>query len=494
MKCTKKVHKEGQAQHGEGWCQCNAEGKKVQSQNSCVDENRKDYCIWDKSSQLCHAKPTGASKASQGPEKTQALLQMNDQGSRVRGRQLLSSSMQLNSIKRAHQSARGGPIEAGGPCKKDEQCQSMQCLGYIWLVKNGHCAALEASLASGEICDRDLECFPKGLGKCIGNMGGITSGTCAYQNLKDGAECKRDAECSSKKCTSGECAASERTLNKGDVCNYDFSCMSGVCAGNFLGTGKCLDMPQDAPGKCDDSRECVSALGCKNGVCLYEEAMRERDESCTVDHECVAGNCDSGKCSDEVKVGFFGKVSDFVTSGVNKLGKLVGDGKRWLQRKYSSKKMPGIVKGIPLQMARDFQTMWGVRITGKGGEDFDPTKDTKADEKMELVGDAYRNIARIGMEIRNDTSAYQDAFYDRSLGHEKSKILNSMPPVVEYTFTFTLDIESQAPGFCTPSSAALQVIVSKSWTGSTQDPRVFRSRQMCMSLRVAPPTTYFMIE
>ena len=127
--------------------------------------------------------------------------------------------------------------------------------------------------------------------------------------------------------------------------------------------------------------------------------------------------------------------------------------------------------------------MWGVRVVG-----------TDAAEKMELVGDAYSGIAEIGQEIRNDTSRFQNAFYDRALGQEKSKILQGLPPVVEYTFTFTIDIESQAPGFCTPSSAALQVIVSKSWTGSTSETRTFRSRQMCMSLRFAPPTTYFMIE
>jgi hypothetical protein len=489
MKCSKKVHTADKDTHGEGWCQCNAKGEKVKNEGSCHEPERKEHCQWDNGSQLCHAKKKAGASA-------QALLQMNDnmkQG-KMRGRQLLSAVEMLSGktahSRKAHHAAKGGPIKAGKPCKKDKECESMKCIGYVWMIKNGHCGHQEASLDGGAICDYDLECHPKGLGKCIGNMGGMTSGTCAKRDVADGAACLRDNECKSTKCRKSQCVASDRTLKKGDVCMFDFSCGSNVCKGNFFGEGKCLESPQDDPErcptcKCDDSRECVSDLGCNMdaNVCYFNIATRTRDQTCTSDKECVGDHCKDGKCSDEPKMSIFGHAKDFFVNGVNKLGQAAGDMTRWAQRKWSSKSMPGIPKGLCLSMAQDFQSMWGVRVVGTG-----------ATEKMELVGDAYWGIAEMGQEIRNDTSRFQEAFYDRALGQEKSKILQGLPPVVEYTFTFTIDIESQAPGFCTPSSAALQVIVSKSWTGSTSDTRVFRSRQMCMSLRFAPPTTYFMID
>ena len=490
MRCSKKVHLADQDTHGEGWCQCNAKGVAVSQKDSCLEPERKEHCMWDDSSQLCHAKNNVGAVAAQ------ALLQTNDKNAKnkMRGRHLLSMSEMLSGKtdlrKRTHHGARGGPIKAGKPCKKDTECESMKCIGYVWAIKNGHCGHQEASLDGGAVCEYDLECHPKGLGKCIGNMGGLSTGTCAKRDVADAGECKRDGECKSTKCRGGQCVASERTLNKGDVCLFDFSCKSRICKGNTFGAGKCLAMPQDDPErcpncKCDDKKECVSDLGCNTDahVCYFNMATRTRDQSCAKHTECISDNCVDSKCSDEPKIGILGKAKEFFVDAKNAIAQGAGDLKRWADRKWKSKKMPGIPKGTSLKMAQDFQTMWGVRVVGTG-----------ADEQMELVGDAYAGIAKIGQEIRNDTALFQEAFYDRALGQEKSKILQGLPPVVEYTFTFTIDIESQAPGFCTPSSAALQVIVSKSWTGSTADTQVFRSRQMCMSLRFSPPTTYFMIE
>jgi hypothetical protein len=136
------------------------------------------------------------------------------------------------------------------------------------------------------------------------------------------------------------------------------------------------------------------------------------------------------------------------------------------------------------EMNEDFATMFGVRVTDLG----------TPQEVVYLKGDAYSNIDKFGMEIRKDPENFQQAFYDRNIGFEKSKIINNLPAVVDYTITFTLDIESQSPGFCGPSSASLQVIVSKKWIGSTSETASFNKREMCMSLRLAAGKIYFLMD
>ena len=158
--------------------------------------------------------------------------------------------------------------------------------------------------------------------------------------------------------------------------------------------------------------------------------------------------------------------------------------KAYGNQKLFSKDMPAIAPGVLEEMLEDFQTMYMVEVVNHLTEN----------EELRLVGDIYRDINKFGNEIREDPNLFRKAFYDKSMGQVKSNILNNLPPVVDYTITFTIDIETQAPGFCGPSSASLQVIVAKSWIGNTAEKKAFNKRQMCMSLRFAPPTTSFLID
>ena len=207
-------------------------------------------------------------------------------------------------------------------------------------------------------------------------------------------------------------------------------------------------------------------------------------ESCTDHRECDSQHCKDDKCSDDPRDTILSHTTNFYHGVKQKFGDTILAVKQTANQHLFSKTMDGIDKSVVEEMNEDFATMFGVRVTDLG----------TPQEVVYLKGDAYSNIDKFGMEIRKDPENFQQAFYDRNIGFEKSKIINNLPAVVDYTITFTLDIESQSPGFCGPSSASLQVIVSKKWIGSTSETASFNKREMCMSLRLAAGKIYFLMD
>lgn len=433
-----------------------------------------------------------------------ALLQVNEDSKMRRTTRSLKHRRQ--GLLKANVGAISKP---GEDCKKDNQCEGTckHVSGSIVWKWRGKCGPVPFSLNGGDKCSKDNECAST---LCIGNT--FSDGTCAHQNLATGENCQREKECKSKTCSGGKCGA-DMGSSPGQVsCHKNKECASDVCRGNMggglVGTlGHCLFPKAFVDEPCDDDRECVSKLGCtETGKSIVSADKKKRDQykgkcraetgalgpakPCTVNKECKSKYCKDadgakpGACSDDEKPGVLTSIKNGYAAAKQYVGDKADEVKRYVKGKLFSKSMPAIEKGIPNEMSEDFRTMFGVSVHSH----------QKSDEKFWIHGDAYREINKFGLHIRNDPGSFREAFYQKALGNEQTKLLIGLPPVVEYTITFTLDIESEAPGFCTPSGAALQVIMSKSWTGITTDAQAFNKRQMCMSLRLATKKTYFMVD
>merc|ERR1740117_38696 len=114
-------------------------------------------------------------------------------------------------------------------------------------------------------------------------------------------------------------------------------------------------------------------------------------------------------------------------------------------------------------------------------------------EKVLLMGTHFRGVSKALGIIQTNVDAYKTSMESRAVGNVQRQIANGLrTPIVEYTLTFTLDIESSPPGFCTPSSSLLQVVGSVSWAGSTGNSEPM-TMQACVAARVHPPDFYFML-
>jgi len=114
-------------------------------------------------------------------------------------------------------------------------------------------------------------------------------------------------------------------------------------------------------------------------------------------------------------------------------------------------------------------------------------------EKLLLMGTHFQGILKALKLMQENVEWYKTTMEDEARGKIKNKIANAVrAPIVQYTASITLDIESSPPGFCTPSSSLLQVVGSISWSGMT-DSKKPMTRQACISARVAPSDFYFML-
>jgi hypothetical protein len=456
---------------------------------------------------------------SKTPEETTEEEKMKEKASGETGK---SSLLQINgraSRKGKSSKRRGGSIsKPGDKCKKDAECSSDECR-KMGMFSGRVCAPDTGSLQGKTVCRKDKDCFSQ---KCRGNFLPFSNGECDFapKTLESGEKCSANSECKSNICTlAGFCAANKGAIEAKHQCRKDMECESQICRGNWHGVSKgiCLKGAQEAGEECDDDAECVSDLGCTEkgvkkitqtrkvgnffeneasgyvGKCYHNKHSQVTEKPCRKDEECASDYCkvthtgpqgNRGLCSDEPKPGIMNDLKTMYRSVKDSIADGAASIKRYVKQKWNSQWLPGIQQGTVMGMMQDHFTMYGVEVK----------QQYTANEKAEVFGDAYRDINKFGEQIRSDVGLYREAYYDKALGQEKSKILLGLQPVVQYTITFTLDIESQAPGFCTPSSAALQVIVSKSWTGITTDTRAFNKRQMCMSLRLAALKTYFMLD
>jgi hypothetical protein len=145
-------------------------------------------------------------------------------------------------------------------------------------------------------------------------------------NLDQGEACVSDAQCKEGSCAgasgqgdAGTCSKEVRPTtphgHKGDAC--DISCPEGnVCDQLTVpaGTGQssvacfaadglyCSDAHKCEPFShegeaCVDARECATGLGCIQGAC---GPKIEKGGSCSVDDDCVTGDCENSVCTSGV--------------------------------------------------------------------------------------------------------------------------------------------------------------------------------------------------
>jgi len=114
-------------------------------------------------------------------------------------------------------------------------------------------------------------------------------------------------------------------------------------------------------------------------------------------------------------------------------------------------------------------------------------------EKVLLMGTHFEGTSKALEYMQENVDGYKTRMEEKAVTKLQGELLNAgRAPIVKYTVTFTLDIESSPPGFCTPSSSLLQVVGSISWSGSTADKKPM-DMEACMSARVHPPNFYIML-
>ena len=242
--------------------------------------------------------------------------------------------------------------KAGGICETDEECASKKCWKTTRFHSKGKCTFPPSSVKGGDLCDHDMECEnakcefqimqPGYYGIC--RRKDVPTGGGCYYNMLYNSECAGSTTCIDNGLVGqGHCSfpLDSPVLWGKQSCRYDKECLSGLCAGNFLGRydGFCLKQTSLGGSECNDNRECLSKLGCstivshgygttrvyhpkeykeameslKNihalqhpdqkdmseklldtdkiwqgyeGTCYYRKGARERDESCDKDDEC----------------------------------------------------------------------------------------------------------------------------------------------------------------------------------------------------------------
>ena len=247
-------------------------------------------------------------------------------------------------------------------CKKDEQCQSTWCEGWLcrklgipctkkdecpWTEhgckedkncdNNGYCDIApgkpnkcrknenEKDRVKGEFCTKDEQCAA-GLCahyECIDPIEPCTKLSCHQTLVPFDHACNRDADCKGSSFCD-KVAGQRNTCRKdnsvkdrpdGEYCQTDESCASGLCAHNIctpriepctkLSCDQKLE-PYDHP--CNRNEDCVDNSHCdmvagQRNTCRKDNSQKDRPdgEYCKNDDECTSGLCAHNICTPKIE-------------------------------------------------------------------------------------------------------------------------------------------------------------------------------------------------
>ncbi|KAK0543976.1 hypothetical protein OC846_006222 [Tilletia horrida] len=191
----------------------------------------------------------------------------------------------------------------GGPCFKDANCLTRNCLSSKGVCDNpsnlnGTCSG-DPYCANGLLCDTG-----SGIGKCKAKTGSkckwagdcvsgddCTNGVCKTPLLSPNQPCNKGSECISGGCSFGPC-----TLDNGDYVNCTLSLGQSGCRGyGDCAKGICKDE------KCQlgaDGDKCGANLQCQNlcnldGVCytLKNGTILATGQPCLKNSQCITNKC-----------------------------------------------------------------------------------------------------------------------------------------------------------------------------------------------------------
>ena len=204
------------------------------------------------------------------------------------------------------------PTNEGGLCNDGDACSLLDtCKAGKCLPKDGQLCN-DNDVCTNDICDNTT-------GKCVytpGSEGAACDdgSKCTFaETCKNGActpastkNCKDNNDCTLDGCDAktGECAPTlakdGAACNDSSACTKNDTCQIGVCKGipavdcastacyaatcDPL-TAKCLTIPQNEKGPCDDGDPCSLVDACKNGKCGPQNSINpcDDDNACTVD-------------------------------------------------------------------------------------------------------------------------------------------------------------------------------------------------------------------
>ncbi|KAK0554895.1 hypothetical protein OC845_000536 [Tilletia horrida] len=208
----------------------------------------------------------------------------------------------------------------GGPCFKDANCLTRNCLSSKGVCDNpsnlnGTCSG-DPYCANGLLCDTG-----SGIGKCKAKTGSkckwagdcvsgddCTNGVCKTPLLSPNQPCNEGSECISGGCSFGPCTmdngdyvncvdlnnyATEGLCDRyplGHTCVHPGDCSIGQCKGT------CSNSTIGDP--CSERYQCTNGQTCANNKCtVLAPGSQYPGDPCSKNTDCKSGECNDYQCS-----------------------------------------------------------------------------------------------------------------------------------------------------------------------------------------------------
>jgi len=184
----------------------------------------------------------------------------------MRGWKIITVFCILSLVILEFQQVHGQNLAIGQRCKRDGQCASGHCCGFLRWKRCRECCN-NWDCPSGQTCKKK---------QCIGGGGGG-----ATTNIPNGQTCDNDDQCQSNNCCGGRCWECCRTRDclAGQTCRKRICVAAGAgrlgkrCTSNSQcdsGLNCCGVWPFRGCWPCCNDNDCENGMTCRNRFCRVE--------------------------------------------------------------------------------------------------------------------------------------------------------------------------------------------------------------------------------